>query len=588
MSNDVPISISTTSSPPSNIDSAVWSYTPQERSSKAVALPTGLFHCSKVKQRRAVPATSKATPCRKPASESDGWRKPEVELELNADLVGVKAALGVLEDYEVKVGFGGSASAQITVPDLSRQVDDGEVAVYQRRWKELMESIKKPWEDPKQGPCSEAQPSTTASVHDARIDSLPKQNISVLSGLDLAKWDHRSPVLSTPKPKVSSIGVECPIPRAARSCSSSPFDDNDTSLSLASSLSELKRTPTPPLSFSTDSSPKSSATSPSPPLHDFVFPSLSGASLPSKIHLEKDEQGFFTGVEETSLSQSHSKSSTSSLLPPFLLDESQKRKSSQSKTRTIVDRLKNDSHGQENNEVQNSGIALHQPRLVADVDGWIGVSEPYRPDQAMAERKREMFLAMNKPLDSLKSNTKPRDSSPKQDTSHSSSSSLSSHVSNDGWIEFVQKPPSQTKHSRAKSHNKRSSTGSSAPQSAPSSYTSFRAPIHSMPPPPPPFYYPGPASRATMPVIPAVPPVPYGFTAYPPPPAPAIVPQAPYVPFPMAPYSVRIPPPPLLQQHPRAPMTVYTPVVHPAGKVTYFPPLPSMVRPGSVHHPAAW
>ncbi|EEB94927.1 hypothetical protein MPER_06184, partial [Moniliophthora perniciosa FA553] len=172
MSNDVPIPISTTSSPPPYIGSPVWSYAPQKRSSKTVALPAGLFHCSKVKQRRAVPASFKATtPCRKPASESerDGWWKPQVELELNTDLVGVKAALGVLEDYEAKVGFGGSASAQITVPDLSRQVDDEEVAVYQRRWKELMESIKKPWEDRKQDTCGEAQPSTAASVHDARI-----------------------------------------------------------------------------------------------------------------------------------------------------------------------------------------------------------------------------------------------------------------------------------------------------------------------------------------------------------------------------------------------------------------------------------
>ncbi|KAK7043727.1 hypothetical protein VNI00_008339 [Paramarasmius palmivorus] len=586
MNNDDSISVSTTCSPPSHIATVSWNYTPPESSSKAVALPKGLFHSSRSKRRCHVSASTKAFPFQKSGSRSerDGWRKKEVDLELNADLVGVRVALSVLEDYETKVGIGGPANVDVVVPDLIRPVDEEEVAAHQTSWKELMAEMRKPLEDRQRGSSDVEQPSTSAPVRDGHIDSSLEQGISILSGLDLAEWDHRSPILPTPKVKVSTFGVASPIPRPARSCSSSPFGDSDVSMSLASSLSDLKRTPTPPLSFSTDSSPKSSATSASPPPYDFVIPSLSGTSLPPKIHLEKDDQGFFSGVEETSSPLGHLKSSsTTSLLPPFLLDEGQKRKPSHSKTRTMVDRLRNDSQKQDDTDVPTGSATPHKPQIVADVDGWIGVSEPYRPDQAMAERKRELFLALNKPLEP--SPKKPQNPSPK---SHSNANPVSSQVTNDGWIDFVQKPPPQPKHARSRSHNKRPSNGSAlTPHTAPPAQTTFRPPNPSIPPPPN-FYYPPP--RAIMPV-PVTPAVPFAYAAYPP--APAVVPPVSYVPYPMAPYSMQAPPPPPQQLRvnhvPIPPMTaVYPHVAPPSGKVPYFPPLPSMVRPGSLPHPTAW
>ncbi|KAL0570764.1 hypothetical protein V5O48_011192 [Marasmius crinis-equi] len=492
---------------------------------------------------------------------------------MNPGLVGVQAAMSVVGPYEVAVGIeatnkGGHAMSEACM-DLSREVDEKAVVLNQKKWRELMEELSRPVDSARErlesGLAQENPSELGADSGAAREIANADHNVSLLPGLDLALWDRHGPLPTTPKPHSLSLGhaaARSATPCGTRSCTltpvgSSPSHDTESlsSDSLTEELLELKRNPTPPLSFSTDSSPKSVATSPSPPLSDFVFPSLGGRSLP-KIHLEKDDQGFFTAFEDNP-PEPLSKLEPPALLPPFLIEETPKRKSNPSKTRTIVDRLKLNTQrrtGQESEPtVQSTDAPKPRSRASGEGDGCLGLGEPYQPDISRAERKRELFLALNKHqrTDSKSSNKAPPEpksnQSSKKEAPSTPSSSLPGHVSNDGWIEFKQ-PPQPRQHNRSRSQNKRTSPQQSVsnntqlpPHTAPPAYTTFRPlPTNMSRPPHPAYYYPNQPMPPVMPVpVSAVPQVNYHYPAYPPPPQPMVVAPAPYAtPYPMVGYPV--------------------------------------------------
>ncbi|KAF9265267.1 hypothetical protein L218DRAFT_163822 [Marasmius fiardii PR-910] len=430
------------------------------------------------------------------------------DIELNGDLIGVKLAMGVLRPYELCVGIELPSlnATNRRVRDISREVDQEAVALNHKKWRELMEELSRPVDD--------LRNSGVGSNGDAAADkSTVDNNLSLLPGLDLASWgDRRTSLPSTPKPKLRPLVIFGPR-GGTRSCTLTPCaGDSDAAASpslspseIAAELSEMKRSPTPPLSLSfssesTDSSPKSIAASPSPsPSPDFVFPSLTARPVPRKIHLEKDDQGFFIGFEDVHY---HHSIDTSGLLPPFLIEETPKRKMNQSKTRSIVDRLKRRTPSEEVPilhplpQSQSQSRSTPQGRNVEEGDRWIGLGfgEPYQPDHSRAEKKRESFLATNKQQHPSEENNhqkpKKKDATPSVTRSSRPPISAPSNPNNDGWIEYKQppqQPPRQhTTRSRSQNNKRHSHSNSSVshppsqlpppPQTAPAAYTTFRPP----------------------------------------------------------------------------------------------------------------
>ncbi|KAG7088791.1 hypothetical protein E1B28_012755 [Marasmius oreades] len=420
-----------------------------------------------------------------------GDKSSPKDIELNAELVGVKAAVGVLRPYELCVGIElpSATITNTTIRDISRKEDHEAVALNQKKWRELMEELSRPIDDVRKSGVD-----LTGKVA-VEKSSTVDQNVSLLPGLDLASWgDCRTSLPSPLKPKLRPLVIFTTRGGGTRSCTLTPcVGDNDHAVSpslspseIAAELSEMKRSPTPPLSLSfssesTDSSPKSIAASPSSTsLPDFIFPSLSSPPIPRKIHLEKDAQGFFIGLEED---HSHQSADTSGLLPPFLIEETPRRKANQSRTRSIVDRLKRRASDEELSKPQS------QPKVV---DGWAGMGfwEPYRPDHSKAEKKRELFLAKKQQLEFEENNNhqkaKKKDSPSSASRSSRASISISNpNNSNEGWIEFKQPARHHTIRPRSQNNKRHShSQGSIShppqppppPQTAPAAYTTFRPP----------------------------------------------------------------------------------------------------------------
>ncbi|KAK1230935.1 hypothetical protein PQX77_005966 [Marasmius sp. AFHP31] len=559
----------------------LWSYASPQRSTKPIALP--IQRLQRTTSQRGDPHNSHLpSPSLKSTSRWDRgkWQRLESELALNPELVGARAAINALRPYEVCVGIDvpdmvGPFKSE-AVRDLSREVDEKAVELNQKKWRELMEELSRPLDDSLSG----LEPGVTHGTSSpatsdrsvAREIADADHSVSLLPGLDLALSDVYSPSPSTPKSQslfISHAPARTDSPCGTRSCTLTPLassplhePDSSSSDSLASEY-EFRRMPTPPLSFSTDSSPKSIATSPSPPLSDFVFPSLSGRSLPPKIHLEKDDQGFFTAFEDHPSDPMAKPNPTSNLLPPFLIEESPKRKPNQSRTRTIVDRLKLDSQRRAEHVPDSTNqppvnvpvdeIPKSRLRATEEGDSRIGFGEPYQPDISRAERKRELFLALNKHQRSDSKSSvkvqKEQNTNPvlKKDIPAVSSNSPPSHSPNDGWIDLKQ-PSQPRQHNRSRSQNKRHISQHSAPSSvyppphtAPATYTAFRpvsanigrAPQHAY------YYHSNQPLPSVMPVpAPGVPQISYQYTAYPHPQT-VLVPPAPYAaPYPMVTYPV--------------------------------------------------
>ena len=555
--------------------SELWSYASPQCATKPIALPIQRLHRTASQHEGADhphPLLTKITG----SSDRGKWRRLESELALNPELVGARSAISVLRPYEVCVGIdvsdGVGQDKSDVVRDLSREIDEKAVTLNQKKWRELLEELSRPLEDSdgmELGATHGTSFSFTLDRSVTREIADADQSSSLLPGLDLALSDVHNPPSSSPISQslyISHAVGRSDSPCGTRSCTltplaSSPLNgpDSSSSDSLASEF-EFGRTPTPSLSFSTDSSPKSIATSPSPPLFDLVFPSLNGRSLPPKIHLEKDDQGFFMAFEDHPSDHMAKPSPTSNLLPPFLIEESPKRKFNQSRTRTIVDRLKldtqrraeqvPDSTNQSSIHVPSDEKPKSRPKAAEEGDGRLGFGEPYQLDISKAERKRELFLALNKHQRSdSKSSVKVQkeqkaNSVLKQDVPSVSGSSLHSQITSDGWIDLKQ-PPQPRQHHRSRSQNKRHVSQPSLPgnvypppHTAPATHATFRpvstnigrAPQHG-------YYYPSNQPLPPAMPVPGIPQVNYQYNAYPHPQT-VLVPPVPYTaPYPMVTYS---------------------------------------------------
>ncbi|KAF5357276.1 hypothetical protein D9758_005970 [Tetrapyrgos nigripes] len=377
------------------------------------------------------------------------------EMELNEGLVGVRGVFDVLSVYEGHVGI--KVVKEKPQPDLSRKVDEKEVALHQTRWRELMENF------------VGDLPEQTSDSSDSEGSGSPlfssfESSRSSVSSFEVSEWerDHSMSMPSTPKAKAPRSRLEDWVsPRETRSCNLSPFGAspskrlNASAIAFVPQLPRPESQPAPSRNFS-DSSPQTSASSSSPPLLDFTFPSLNVPSIP-KLKIEKDDQGFYTGIEEDG-SGAHSKTRTTALLPAFLQEESPRRKLP-SRTRAMVDRLRStpsqpilgplDHHldrasGSESEA--DTDLRSSTPSIVDDGEGWIDVDTSTNTSEnsiaARAQRKRDLFLALNKHQrseSSLTSSTSPEQAEPPE----LSSSTVTEYVNDDGWIESI--PQAQTK-----------------------------------------------------------------------------------------------------------------------------------------------
>ncbi|THV06623.1 hypothetical protein K435DRAFT_833970 [Dendrothele bispora CBS 962.96] len=375
-------------------------------------------------------------------------REEAHELELNESLVGVRGALDVLSVYEGHVGIE-EVSVDRPKVDLSRTVEEDEVKVHQLRWKELMKDfvVELPEQTSDQSSDSEASNSPLFSGLESSHSSI--------SSFGLSEWEHPSSMPSTPKPKDirSTLKDNWLLSRASRSCNLSPSGTSPSkrlNASASTFIPQLPRPesqPVPSLTFSSDSSPKTSASSPSPPLPDFTFPSLNVPSIP-KVKIEKDDQGFYTGIEEDTSFRTRPP-----LLPAFLQEESQRRKSP-SRTRAIVDKLRSASSqatlgpldrfqfdGRTSGSESEADV---ETPSVEDGEGWISIDTSSgaldSSVAAKAQRKRDLFLALNKHQRSESSSTTSQEISRMSGT-------------DDGWID----PPvkSQNKHHKRQSSSSR-------------------------------------------------------------------------------------------------------------------------------------
>ncbi|KAK7472307.1 hypothetical protein VKT23_000427 [Stygiomarasmius scandens] len=516
------------------------------------------------------------------------------ELGLNEGLAGVRGVFDVLSVYEKHVGI--EAPSKRPEVDLSREVKEDEVEVHQQRWKELMEDFL--GDLPEQASDHSSDSGSSSSPLFSSLDS----SRSSISSLGLSDWEHPVSLPSTPKPKVGRPSAEHDwvAPRASRSCNLSPFGASPSSKRLNASAStfipQLPRPesqPVPSLTFSSDSSPKTSASSPSPPLHDFTFPSLNVPSIP-KLKIEKDDQGFYTSIEEDTPSKL--RMSLLPTLPAFLQEESPRRKSP-SRTRAIVDKLRSassqatlgplDRFQLDGRASGSDSEADVETPSNEDGEGWISLDMSAGASDnsvaAKARRKHDLFVALNKHQRSESAST----------TSQERSESGKASTGDEGWIE----PPAQ---SQNKQHRKRQPSSSRQSRKrggppgkiiVPSTKVGGSAPAFPTLNPTGPGSKPYPqtpnmAQRGPVPTPAPGLPVPFVYApGYPvmPMAAPVPMPYPPPYPVNMMQYPPRVPPS-NHHHHQRTPslMAGYTPA--PSGKAPTFVPHPHVVP---VNYPQA-
>ncbi|KAH7872002.1 uncharacterized protein C8R40DRAFT_1119383 [Lentinula edodes] len=413
--------------------------------------------------------------------QTDG-NSADLEQELNAELVGVSIAFDVLTAYEATSGFHynscldvrGVESTSANVADISCQIDEKDVAACKKNWNEIVQSLT--------GDFAEDRDTSSSSGSDSG---------SLASSLMFDSSDCLYPnyvsMPSTPKPHApSSYG-------AARS---SPSVSPHSKLNAFASSFTPSGSSVPSLTFSNNASPLTTRSSPSPTLHDFVFPSLNSTKVSSypKLKIEKDDQGFYTNMEaETELVTPKSHMHPSTLLPAFLQDDHIRRKGLSSKTRALVDRLRSrqstttheesgynlspspvdselhdsqgttfdvdDSASSSFSESRSiSGVpSLTSTNLSSDTDGWIGLEELHRSSPPKSRKRNGPNLSLSTtPMHRRTGSgpaaleTEPQVRSPSSSSSQgpalsSSSSSSSSSIlspptppvitNNDGWIE---------------------------------------------------------------------------------------------------------------------------------------------------------
>ncbi|KAF5365010.1 hypothetical protein D9757_011428 [Collybiopsis confluens] len=410
-----------------------------------------------------------------------------IELELNSDHVGCRAAFDVLNLYEKNSGFqykfAGLDLSKEHAPDLSRHIDARNVAVSKESWDELVQDLT--------GDFTEGYVDASSSDSDS----------SSLASSLVFDWEFRSHVSipTTPKPPpTSSLSVNITpwsSPLSKLNASASTF--TPAGISVPSFASFTKK-----------------PYSPAPPLHEFEFPSLNPPSKSSpsfypKLRIENDDQGFATNIEAEAeeLTPRSRIQPLNSLLPAFIhQDEDTRRKGSPSKTRSLVDRLRSrrpssrgrdgsgyrpspspvdprlhqrqssaESSDDESDRSRSSSVPRYSASSSTDYDGWVSFDDHVSPSSSYSQKRRHVGLSLSSP--------KPRTADSRQEameleegdlsspssqgaslSASSSSSSLPSTPSTpptpatpiittaDGWVE-VSEAPSKPK--------RKSSTGPS-------------------------------------------------------------------------------------------------------------------------------
>ncbi|KAJ3813368.1 hypothetical protein F5876DRAFT_73952 [Lentinula aff. lateritia] len=416
------------------------------------------------------------------ANQTDG-NSADLEQELNAELVGVSIAFDVLTAYEATSGFHytlcldlrGDESITANFADISCQIDEKDVAACKENWNKIVQSLTGDF----------AEDRDTSSSSGSGSDSGSLASSLMFDSSDCVYPNYVS-IPSTPKPHAPSYG-------AARS---SPSVSPHSKLNASASSFTPSGSSVPSLAFSNNASPLTARSSPSPTLHDFVFPSLNSTIAYSypKLKIEKDDQGFYTNMEaETELVTPKSHMHPSTLLPAFLQDDHIRRKGLSSKTRALVDRLRSrqstTSHEEsgynsspspvypEFHESQGttsdvddsaspsfsesrsiSGVpSLTSTNLSSDTDGWIGLEELHRSSPPKSRKRHGPNLSLYTTpmhrrtgsgpaaLETEPQVRSPSSSSTQEPALSSSSSSSSSSIlspptppvitNNDGWIE---------------------------------------------------------------------------------------------------------------------------------------------------------
>ncbi|KAJ7655560.1 hypothetical protein DFH06DRAFT_1200420 [Mycena polygramma] len=473
--------------------------------------------------------------------------------ELNPDLVGVKAAVAVIESYEIDVGFHWPSPSieESRRPDLAVAVKEDQVALAKERWDELVQDL-------------------TGGLSIGSLDRYPESDDDSLRGLHRSTSTHSSIDLTDSERSVLSVSMPA-TPRADRSYanivvkttspsrSTSSRDSDRSPRRLNAAASSFVPSPakakaasgTPPFLVAPEpvSFPSLNvARSPSPSFNtNFVFPSLDVPPLPA-VKIAKDAQGFYSEVETNVPASGHARTS-STLLPAFLHDAFTRRRPPPSKTRAIVDRLKSSGSTSVVEPVKTQSAppqlefsTLAKPRLSVsehgsdgespplddDSDGWIGGDELAKVAavNSKSRRTRDLFLALTR----RRSNSSPPKPTlivdpPAEDAIGITVElpSPSSSFSNDGWIEGPalllaqsskakpaavhppERKPTPAAEARATPHRQPSPRNPKKPKRA--------TPVPVMLPPPagpalyprpPPSYYYHPHAHAPVPV-----PVPY-------------------------------------------------------------------------------
>ncbi|KAF7290113.1 Glycoside hydrolase family 31 protein [Mycena chlorophos] len=477
---------------------------------------------------------------------------------LNVDLVGFKGALDVLEPYEVSVGFyWPEAPARLSNGD--HHVADAKAKA--KEWDELVQDLTGGFDfsvgaTPAEAISDDDSTSTSAlSVH---------RSTSTHSSMDLTDSDRSVssiPMPSTPRASRRSYAnilvKNGSSPSRSRDSDRSPMRLNaGASIFVPSPAKPKPKQPTDadPISFPT-LNPSSRAPSPSFNAA-FVFPSLDVHVPPiPSVKITKDDQGFYSEV-----TSSQPRATPTPVVPQFL--QERPRRSTSSKTRAMVDKLK--SSGPQQQQQQRPQLqlsALMKPRLSiseyggdgetpgTDNDsegGWIGgedghggASTKLSPAAAIPKtrRSRDLFLALNRrrsnsspvkpsligddnddemPVDEVAAPVTVAVELPSPSSTLSTSSSSSTN-DNEGWIvgsasaksTSTHTPPAVQKKPRPPKIKRQSASGITPPSNNHAHSNSYsRVAVPPPPPQPQPFFYPGPHAQ------PVAVPVPYAAAAY--------------------------------------------------------------------------
>ena len=494
---------------------------------------------------------------------------------LNPELVGASGAMAAVASYEEDVGFSYSTCPTIephelslyTRVDLSINIDENDLLTGRQSWKELVENLMN-------GEIFE-DTNTDDSGSPPMADDLSLSNMD-FSSSDGSIDSFITP--STPKAKHFFADVQVKSSSSNGSIDGSGFD-NPTLISPSKSLnaaaSSFVPTFCPQSNEETIHSPSlAKSPLPTPPFANFTFPTLNAPQLLPTIKFKKDNQGFFTEVQnEPPITGEPTK-----LLPPFLQESPLRNRPRKSRTREIVDRLRSQTCPGDSTTAQlpfSHGIELSPkyashspspiredrsfmaPRLsvsedggdrasglstpsLEDDDGWISPQNALSP-RHRAKRTRELFLALTRRrTDSLSfenlraltdsaddsSSLPPRNISPPPSPSPQTPPPL---TFNDGWIEGNPTPHEAQKKSKLslsrESHRRKkfSTHNASSRASLSISSTSSHFPLSStsacFPSPPPP-----PHLTVSPHMAPQA--IPYFFPAY-----PVVATPAPYAAF---------------------------------------------------------